>query len=157
MQQFVSGTGTVPLSPLMTGPINGPRAFNMTLFSMEKVQAATEELTRRFRFYQTANLVSVGAEEFADHIRGRLGHIDSESEGYAGDEIEQQRDLSIKFHWGHDHDFGDFRLTGRMADRHIRMLADLVGCFPVELSDFADKEVFDIGCWTGPLPRDPAG
>ena len=82
-------------------------------------------------------------------MQTRIGQVDGETEGYAANEIDQQRDLSIKFHWGHDHDFGDFRLQGRMADRHIKMLADMVGCFAVELGDFSGKDIFDIGCWTG--------
>ncbi len=121
----------------------------MSLFNVERVDTASEELRRRFRVYRTANLSSVTPEEFSNYLHASIGQIDSKSEGYAESELEQQRDLSIKFHWGHDHDFGDFKIQGRMADRHIKMLADLVTCFPVSLDDFAGKEVFDVGCWTG--------
>ncbi|MGD0093786.1 MAG: methyltransferase domain-containing protein, partial [Planctomycetota bacterium] len=58
-------------------------------------------------------------------------------------------DLSVQFHWGHDHDFGDFALQGRMADRHIYLLAafsDRFGALPRSL---AGRRVLDVGCWTG--------
>ena len=79
----------------------------------------------------------------------RLETVDSQCEGYGDAELEQQRDLSVKFHWGHNHDFGDFQLQGRMADRHIDLLANFISFFPVSLAYFQGKQVFDIGCWTG--------
>jgi SAM-dependent methyltransferase len=121
----------------------------MSRFDAAQVEELTAELRQRFGVYRTSNLKSVSAGEFADYIQSRIGMVDSASEGYSEDELDRQRDLSIKFHWGHDHDFGDFRLEGRMGERHIRMLADLLSWSPVKLEDFDDKDVFDIGCWTG--------
>ena len=106
-------------------------------------------LQRKFEIYKTCNLKGISSEEFARSIQSRIGVIDAEIEGYSEDEIEQQRDLSIKFHWGHNHDFGDFKLDGRMGDRHINLLANFTTLFPVSLEDFKDKQVLDIGCWTG--------
>lgn len=108
-----------------------------------------EELHRKFEVYKTSNLKGISSEEFTKSIQSRIGTIDAQAEGYSEEEIEQQRDLSIKFHWGHNHDFCDFKLEGRMGDRHINLLANFTVFFPVSLDDFKGKNVFDIGCWTG--------
>jgi SAM-dependent methyltransferase len=91
----------------------------------------------------------VNKETLSQYILSRIDAIDAEFEGYSAYELERQRDLSIKFHWGHNHDFGDFVLEGRMGDRHIDVLANFVSLFPIAMRDFSDKSVFDIGCWTG--------
>ena len=106
-------------------------------------------LKNKFDVYKTSNLKGITPDEFRKAIQSRLDVIDAQAEGYSEDEIEQQRDLSIKFHWGHNHDFGDFKCEGRMGDRHIDILANFIDLFPVALDDFKDKHVFDIGCWTG--------
>jgi 2-polyprenyl-3-methyl-5-hydroxy-6-metoxy-1,4-benzoquinol methylase len=108
-----------------------------------------EDLRKRFAVYKTSNLKTITAEELSTHINSQIGSIDSRAEGYSSEELEQQRDLSIKFHWGHNHDFGDFRLTGRMGDRHIDLLANFMTLFRISLEDFENKDVLDIGCWTG--------
>jgi SAM-dependent methyltransferase len=109
----------------------------------------SDKLRKRFEIYQTSSLKGVTPEEFRISIQSKIGVIDAQTEGYSDDEVEQQRDLSIKFHWGHNHDFGDFRLQGRMGDRHINLLANFIALFPISIEDFKDKHVFDIGCWTG--------
>jgi len=114
-----------------------------------KVQSAREELQKLFCVYQTSNLQSVNKEEFSQYLLSKLELIDAQSEGYSDDEIERQRDLSIKFHWGHDHDFGEFKLKGKMGERHIDLLVNFIDFFPVAIEDFKNKSVFDIGCWTG--------
>lgn len=107
------------------------------------------ELARCFSRFRTDGLRNIDAGAFERNLRARIGSIDPESEGYAADEVDRQRDLSVKFFWGHDHDFGKFRLDGRMGDRHIRLLADFCKLFPVQPADFSGARVFDIGCWTG--------
>jgi SAM-dependent methyltransferase len=114
-----------------------------------KAKKTAEMLQKRFQFYNTSNLKGITPEDFTRLIQSKIGVIDTQTEGYSEDEIEQQRDLSIKFHWGHNHDFGSFKLDGRMGDRHINLLANFIDLFPVTLEDFRDKHVFDIGCWTG--------
>ena len=106
-------------------------------------------MRRKFAIYQISNLKEITAEEFTKSIQSKIGVIDAQTEGYSEDDLEQQRDLSIKFHWGHNHDFGEFQLEGKMGDRHIDLLANFIALFPVTLEDFSDKYVFDIGCWTG--------
>ncbi len=115
----------------------------------QRARALSDELRSRFRAYRTEHLRTVGREAFSQHIRSQLDVVDGRSEGYSDDELQRQRDLSLKFHWGHNHDFGDFRLEGRMGDRHIDVLADFMALFPITIEDFRDKTVFDIGCWTG--------
>ena len=108
-----------------------------------------EKLREHFSRYRTNHLKSIDPQEFEQHIRSRIGMVDAEGEGYDEDELERQRDLSIKFHWGHNHDFGAFKMEGRMADRHINLMANFLTLFPVSIEDFANKKVWDIGCWTG--------
>lgn len=109
----------------------------------------SEALHRKFEIYKNSNLKGISSEEFTESILSRIGTVDAQVEGYSEEEVEQQRDLSIKFHWGHNHDFGDFKLEGRMKDRHISLLVNFADFFPVTLDDFKGKDVFDIGCWTG--------
>ena len=114
-----------------------------------KVKEITDLLRKKFEFYKTSNLKGISPEEFTSSIQSKIGAIDAQSEGYSEDEIGRQRDLSIKYHWGHNHDFGGFKLDGRMGDRHINLLANFIALFSVTLDDFRNKHVFDIGCWTG--------
>jgi SAM-dependent methyltransferase len=104
---------------------------------------------KAFGKFTTDQLVGVNKEEFRAYVESRINEITPETEGYSEAEMERQRDLSIKFHWGHDHDFGDFKLAGKMRKRHFRLMANFCTYFPIELSDFKNKDVFDIGCWTG--------
>lgn len=107
------------------------------------------ELRRRFERYKVDQLKGITSGDFQRRISSRIASVDAHSEGYSEQEIDQQRDLSIKFHWGHDHDFGDFKLVGRMGERHIQLLANFVSLFPVSLESFEGKSVLDVGCWTG--------
>jgi SAM-dependent methyltransferase len=85
-------------------------------------------------------------DNFEQHIKGLIGSVDSDMEGYKDPDL--QRDQSVKFTWGHNHDFGSFSVEGEMADRHIDILADLMDNFglPVELTG---RKVLDVGVWTG--------
>ena len=91
----------------------------------------------------------ISPAEFEDSILSRIGIIDAKSEGYSDDDLERQRDLSIKFHWGHNHDFGQFNVEGLMKNRHIELLEKFIDIFPVTVESFAGKKILDIGCWTG--------
>ena len=102
-----------------------------------------------FSRFTSANLVNLSPEEFRTWIEGLLGSVDYEQEGYSENQLKYQRDLSIKFHWGHTHDFGDFQLEGRMRDRHLYLMADFCSYFSLTPEDFRDKWVLDVGCWTG--------
>jgi len=112
-------------------------------------EEVSHELQDKFGIYKTSNLKGITPDEFMESIQSRIGIIDSEIEGYTDNEIERQRDLSIKFHWGHNHDFGAFKIEGAMGDRHINLLANFVALFSIPLDAFENKYIFDIGCWTG--------
>lgn len=102
-----------------------------------------------FNFFKTENLVGITSQEFESSLKTRIGQVDYEKEGYKKDELEQQRDLSIKFHWGHDHDFGSFKLYGRMAERHCHLFDKFSELFKQDSTTYYSKKVLDIGCWTG--------
>lgn len=113
-------------------------------------EALKTELTALFnRTYRTDQLVGVSEADFRQHVLSQIGQLDAAAEGYSAEELTRQRDLSIEFHWGHDHDFGSFKVDGRMQDRHLRLMAHFCTLFPIKPTDFQNKDVFDIGCWTG--------
>lgn len=101
------------------------------------------------RNYTVSQLMHVSPDLFRRRLESLEGVVDYEAEHYHEYEKEQQRDLSIKFHWGHDHDFGSFEMKGRMRDRHIRLMADFCRHFAIDPAYFHSKRVFDIGSWTG--------
>lgn len=96
--------------------------------------------------YQQTQVLQEYRAGFEDHIKGLLGTIDADIEGYK--DADQQRDLSIKYTWGHNHDFGEFRLRGAMGDRHIQILAEFIDKYHLPL-DLTGKKVLDVGAWTG--------
>ena len=114
-----------------------------------KAEEISSTLQKLFEVYKTSNLKKVSPEKFSNSLKSKIGISNAQSEGYSKEELERQRDLSITFHWGHNHDFGDFKLDGKMKDRHIDLLANFIALFPITLNDFRNKRVFDIGCWTG--------
>jgi 2-polyprenyl-3-methyl-5-hydroxy-6-metoxy-1,4-benzoquinol methylase len=107
------------------------------------------QMLENFSRFRTSNLVRTDPTSFQGHIESELSRVDPEIEGYSVDEVDRQRDLSVKFHWGHNHNFGDFALEGRMGDRHIDLMARFLALFPVSVADFQGASVLDVGCWTG--------
>lgn len=111
------------------------------------------ELSKRFHAaFSTLtvdNLKGISPTDFQRELESRIGKIDPESEGYQVNELERQRDLSIKFHWGHNHDFGTFNLSGRSGTRHIGLLATFCDSFSLSPDTFKEQLVLDVGCWTG--------
>lgn len=70
-------------------------------------------LREKFGIYKTDKLTGTSASDFQTAIEAQLGTVESKDEGYSPNEVHKQRDLSIKFHWGHNHDFGAFSLKGK--------------------------------------------
>jgi len=97
--------------------------------------------------WRTDSLVNASPEAFKTRIDSFLQLVDHEMEGFQ--DPQRQRDLSIKFHWGHHHDFGAFALQGRMAERHIDLLAAFIDQFKALPLDLSGCKILDIGCWTG--------
>jgi SAM-dependent methyltransferase len=84
----------------------------------------------------------------ADELIMQEGAIDLDVEGLRSKE--NQRDLSIKFHWGHDHRFNEKKsVKGRMGEHHIRLIAEFIAGFGIGMNHFLGKDVIDVGCWTG--------
>lgn len=97
--------------------------------------------------YTVANLKNSTADEFQAHITSLLGWRDATMEGYI--DPDYQRDLSVQFEWGHNHDFGNFYMPGWMENRHIDILATFMNEYGICGDDFNGRAILDIGCWTG--------
>ena len=108
-----------------------------------------KEFAELFSAYSTDNLKDISPEAFKKRIDEACGIVDAEIEGYSKEEVAFQRDLSVKFYWGHDHNFGSFAIKGLMANRHLQLLSDFCNKFDLSADTFRDKSVLDIGCWTG--------
>jgi len=74
--------------------------------------------------------------EFQRHIESLPGTV------YGDDP--RQRPFDNVFTWGHDHDFGTFRMKGQMGDRHIRVVQGFL-----DMGVEFEGRVLDVGCWTG--------
>ncbi|VAW52937.1 hypothetical protein MNBD_GAMMA05-1880 [hydrothermal vent metagenome] len=97
--------------------------------------------------YQTDNLVNTDPATFRKRIDEFLDLNDYEMEGYQN--LKGQRDLSINFHWGHNHDFGDFKLKGQVGESHIALIMTFLDIFKVLPKSLEGLKILDIGCWTG--------
>ena len=87
-------------------------------------------------------------KDLINDLISQIGTVDSVIEGYKNSE--KQRDLSIKFHWGHNHRFNDeIFVPGRMGDRHIHLMAEFMAGYKISYEGFANKKILDVGCWTG--------
>ena len=114
-----------------------------------RIRHTGAEMRERFSRFKTSALIGIDARAFRQHIESAIGRVDAEIEGYGAGELDRQRDLSVKFHWGHHHDFGDFAIEGRMGERHIDLMAHFLTLFPLQAAPFQDAAVLDVGCWTG--------
>ncbi len=96
--------------------------------------------------YTTDKLVGVTPEDFEQQILKFRDLDDYKMEGYHSPN--GQRDLSVKFHWGHNHDFGSFQIAGNMGNRHYKLPEGYDKMVPLHI--ICEKaNVLDIGCWTG--------
>lgn len=124
----------------------------MATLSETTVTAATRDYLRGL-FRERFGAKALPAETMARlraFIEERIGQADALEEGYL--DPSRQRDMSVVFHWGHDHRFSDdFTLPGRMGERHINIVARFVDVFGLP-RDLTGKRVLDIGCWTGGMP-----
>lgn len=95
--------------------------------------------------YTIANLKKVPPHEFQSHIMNLPGQKDAKMEGY--NDPNCQRDLSVQFEWGHNHDFGSFFIPGMMGNRHIDILAAFISEYGITM-DFLETKLFwmlDVG------------
>ena len=90
----------------------------------------------------------VNAIEFEQNIKSMLGEVDYLSEGY--ESSDKQRDTSVAFHFGHNHDFGTFEVKGRMeTDRHIKVVGNFLEFNRIKPDSIKGKKIIELGCWTG--------
>jgi SAM-dependent methyltransferase len=118
-------------------------------FDSAAAESLASDLRRAFAVYRTDALVGIDAQEFTDAVQSRIGLDDAGAEGYREEDLERQRDFSIRFRWGHNHDFGTFAIAGEMRDRHIELMANFLALFDRAPEHFRGKDVLDVGCWTG--------
>jgi hypothetical protein len=98
----------------------------MTLLADRPATDTRDDLAGpRWDRYRLTTLENRTPAAFRDDVRRAVASVDAAPEGYLS--AAHQRDLSIRSHWGHAHDFGDgFRLDGRMRFRHIDPLAEYI-------------------------------
>ena len=96
------------------------------------MKTPADELMARY----TLDRVLVDADEFRAHIESLPGTV--------YDDDPRQREFERVFTWGHDHDFGPFKMEGHMGDRHVRLIDRFTG-----LGVVFGGRVLDVGCWTG--------
>jgi SAM-dependent methyltransferase len=87
------------------------------------------------------------ASSFKAKMEQFLALSDHRMEGF--EDAAGQRDFTVSFHWGHNHDFGTFKLQGKMRSRHIRHIAQFIDTFQAIPRSLEGLKVLDIGCWTG--------
>jgi 2-polyprenyl-3-methyl-5-hydroxy-6-metoxy-1,4-benzoquinol methylase len=75
-----------------------------------------------------------------------IDQFDPATEGFK--DYKQQRDYSVRFAWGHNHNFGTFALNGEMGNRHVEIIADFMDNFGLP-HDLSGKKILDVGVWTG--------
>lgn len=110
---------------------------------MSDTKEFLQDLMKR---YTTDNVADPAA--FKAKIDEFLAMDNWEMEGYTEEEKDVQRQKSIKFEWGHNHDFGSFKIDGLMGDRHINILASFIDDFGLP-RDLTGKSVLDVGVWCG--------
>ncbi|OLF71738.1 hypothetical protein AWH62_11400 [Maricaulis sp. W15] len=112
----------------------------------ERVTARMQALQAKFD--EAFSVTSPQQQAELDILLAQIGTVDWEGEGYQSPE--RQRDLSIKYCWGHNHRFGDDQFVkGRMGDRHVRLISEFTEGFELPDDFFKGRSVLDIGCWTG--------
>lgn len=104
------------------------------------------ELVKIMERYTTKHLVGISPENFEGNVREFTKQNDAGVEGY--EDASRQRDLSVKFVWGHNHDFGSFDISGLMRTRHIEIIESFIAAGDLP-RDLTGKRVLDVGCWTG--------
>lgn len=97
--------------------------------------------------YTTDQLVNISPEDFFEQIQLLVQDKHPDFEHFT--DIEIQRTVSVKFEWGHNHDFGPFKIGGLMGDRHLKHMAVFKDHFGQNFDDLHGLSILDIGCWTG--------
>ncbi len=97
--------------------------------------------------YQLKDLVNVSADAFTKRIHEFLTIRDHAMEGFV--DPAKQKPISVEFHWGHHHDFGEFGVPGRMCKHHMSVLKVFIDDLQALSRSLEGLRVLDLGCWTG--------
>lgn len=97
--------------------------------------------------YQIKDLVHVHAATFRQRLEDFQNAYYDANDGYT--DPQRQHPISVQFHWGHRHNFGEFSMPGRMGNHHIAIIATFIDVLPAIPRSLAGKRVLDIGCWIG--------
>ncbi len=95
--------------------------------------------------FTVRSLTGIEPEAFLERL---LSFMDERDETRFADPA-RQNPMSVRFHWGHRHDFGTFCLEGRMGNHHVAVIAaftDVLRALPPRLEG---RQILDVGCWTG--------
>ena len=114
-----------------------------TTQKMDTIQKLQKIMADNFKY---ENVVDEYKENFEADIKGLIGQFDPATEGFK--DHKKQRDHSVRYVWGHNHDFGTFALNGSMGDRHIEIIAGFMDRFGLPY-DLSGKKILDIGVWNG--------
>jgi hypothetical protein len=121
---------------------NKRKVSSTRLFQQADTYPMYEKLLKLMQNFTVSQLANTASKAFKQSIDEFLELNDAQMEGYDGSS--KQRDLYIKFHWGHNHDFGDFRLDGRMGNRHIELITMFMIGFDLSPQSFAGLRVLDM-------------
>jgi len=88
-------------------------------------------------------------KDFKQYLHDQYLYMnDGVYEGYSEEEMVVQREFSINFTFGHNHDFGSFYLKGAMGDRHLQVVERFIDVLGLPM-DLTDKHLLDVGIWCG--------
>ena len=91
--------------------------------------------------------ILIDRDDFKKNIDSYVNNEFQIEEKY--EDEENQNLHMIKFFWGHDHDFGEFKVSGLMGTRHIWMLSRFFDHFGIDPSSIRNLDILDVGSWTG--------
>lgn len=139
------------------------KIFNKTFCAMANPKRTARRLAFTInytpKFVEKRNKLKKSFEQFcyidnprklsiAQDLIRQQGSVDADIEGFK--DTQNQRDLSIMFHWGHNHRFNsDLSIDGRMGNRHINLISEFMTGFGLSDGFFEGKDCIDVGSWTG--------
>tara|TARA_R100000808_G_scaffold24873_1_gene58982 strand:- start:25199 stop:26089 length:891 start_codon:yes stop_codon:yes gene_type:complete len=117
-----------------------------TMKYKEHVTIKEAELSKMYE--ELSRITTEKQLELARELLSQIGRVSVANETF--NTSENQRKQSVKFVWGHNHIFNNnLKVTGQMADRHINSMAQFMVKYNLPNTHFQDKDVLDVGCWTG--------